>query len=44
MEIIQIILGLAIGFLMGFLTSYYRQKGKNAALLSGIKRLTEEKL
>lgn len=43
MEVIQIILGLAIGFLMGFLTSYYRQKGKNAALLSDIKRLTEEK-
>lgn len=43
MELSQIILGIVIGFLMGFFTSYYKQKGKNAALMSDIKRLTKEK-
>lgn len=38
-----IIVGLVIGFLSGYLISYFREKGKNKALLSDIGRLTEEK-
>jgi hypothetical protein len=43
MDIAQIIVGLIVGFLTGYLTSYFQEKGKNKALLSDIKRLTEEK-
>ena len=43
MELIEILVGLVIGFLSGFLISYFKEKGKNKALLTDIKRLTEEK-
>ncbi|MBS0351227.1 MAG: hypothetical protein JSR33_08600, partial [Proteobacteria bacterium] len=42
-SIIQISAYLFVGYLGGFLTSYFKEKGKNQALLSDVKKLTEEK-
>ena len=36
-------IGLAAGFLAGYLTSYFNEKGKNKALLGDIQKLTQEK-
>jgi hypothetical protein len=43
MTLLEILIGLAIGFLSGYLISYFKEKGKNKALLSDIKILTDEK-
>jgi formyltetrahydrofolate hydrolase len=43
MTLTETIIGLVIGFISGYLISYFKEKGKNKALLSDIKRLTEEK-
>ncbi|MEK7184832.1 MAG: hypothetical protein AAB683_01705, partial [Patescibacteria group bacterium] len=43
MTLPDIIIGLVLGFLSGYLISYFKEKGKNKALLSDIGRLTEEK-
>ncbi len=43
MTLTETIIGLVIGFTSGYLISYFKEKGKNKALLSDIKRLTEEK-
>lgn len=43
MTIPDIILGLILGFLSGYLISYFKEKGKNKALLGDIHRLTSEK-
>ncbi len=42
-EIIIGIISLLGGFLMGYLTSFFKEKGKNKALIQDIKRITEEK-
>lgn len=43
MTLLEIIVGLVIGFISGYLISYFKEKGKNKALLGDIKALTEEK-
>jgi uncharacterized membrane protein YraQ (UPF0718 family) len=43
MTLTETIIGLVIVFFSGYLISYFKEKGKNKALLSDIKRLTEEK-
>jgi len=43
MTILEIIIGLILGFISGYLISYFKEKGKNKALLSDIQRLTSEK-
>ncbi|NOQ27918.1 MAG: hypothetical protein GQ564_21355 [Bacteroidales bacterium] len=43
MTLPEILIGLIIGLLTGYLISYFKEKGKNKALLSDVKHLTEEK-
>ena len=43
MALLEILLGLALGFTFGYLTSYYKEKGKNAALLTDISKLEKAK-
>jgi len=43
MTLIDIFIGTVFGFLSGYLISYFKEKGKNKALLSDIRRLTVEK-
>ncbi len=43
MTLTETIIGLVIGLISGYLIAYFKEKGKNKALLSDIKRLTEEK-
>ena len=43
MTLTEIILGAIGSFISGYLISYFKEKGKNKALLGDIKRLTEEK-
>lgn len=43
MTLLDIIIGAILGFLSGYLISYFKEKGKNKALLSDIGRLTAEK-
>ncbi len=43
MNLFYIISGLVITFLTGYLTAYFKEKGKNKAQLGDIKKLTEEK-
>lgn len=42
-ELFTIICSLITGFLFGYLTSYFKEKGKNKALIEDTKFLTEEK-
>ena len=42
-ELIIGILGVLGGFALGFFTSYFKEKGKNKALIQDLKRITEEK-
>jgi len=43
MTLLNIIIGTILGFLSGYLISYLKEKGKNRAHLSDIRRLTAEK-
>lgn len=43
MIVLTIVFGALGSFLSGYLISYFKEKGKNQALLGDIKRLTEEK-
>jgi hypothetical protein len=43
MTLPEILIGLFLGFLSGYLFSYFKEKGKNKALLSDIQKLTAEK-
>ena len=43
MTILEVIIGLVAGLILGYLSAYFREKGKNKALLGDIKRLTAEK-
>ncbi len=42
-QIIIVFISLLGGFLMGYLTSYIKEKGKNKALIQDLERMTEEK-
>jgi hypothetical protein len=42
-DITIIILSLGIGFIIGYFTSYSKEKGKNRALIEDLKAMTEEK-
>jgi len=43
MELYQILLSISISFLIGYLVSYFKEKGKNNALKSDIAKITNEK-
>jgi thiamine kinase-like enzyme len=43
MELYQILISISIAFLMGYLISYFKEKGKNNALKSDIAKITNEK-
>lgn len=43
LEYYKIVIGIAISLFAGYLLSYFKEKGKNKALLGDIRRLTDEK-